>query len=434
MGERTVQEPALDQPTFVIIRMSVCRCDNPTCGRTYFRIPLPFVAPRVRYTEQARQLCVASVLRDGMPFCRVPERMAEDFHLYPSTSTVWEWHRCHTEAIDLSTAYEPWVKARFSGVLCLDEVSEGPLCLILSTDPFNDVTVAYTLETKTEGAHRPMLKQEWLDRHLATLQRIGITPQVVIRDGAVVYDAGLPATWEQARCQFHILQDITAEVLKAVNAYRKILPDPPKRPTGRPTTDTPAPEPKVKTEIWHHRSRWVSRPETLAQRESTCHDDTHRCFQQAEATILQDLCAEHPPLATVRQFMLDLWGLFDDPEASFEAVQAQYATLCAQPAYRENPHLGNALEQLAGDTLDKACRLLAYTTLPRTNNHVEGKARSFRKRQKGHDTLRRAGTIDRAMKAELLRQQARKQAQPAPIVHVQRKDDAALPLQPAQAA
>lgn len=434
VGERTVQEPSLDQPTFLIIRMSVCRCDNPTCGRKYFRVPLPFVLPRARYTEQAKQVCVASITRDGMPFRRVPERVAEDFHLYPVLSTVWEWHRDRCDGLDLSTDYEPWVRARFSGVLCIDEVYDGPLCLILSTDPLNDLTVVYTLETKEEGTKRPMLNQAWLDRHVAALQRMGITPQVIIRDGAVIYDAGLPPDWAQERCNFHLLQDITTEVLKAVNAYRKTLPDPPNRPTGRPTAEAPAPLPKVKTEIWHHRYLWVSRPETIARREHHCHDDTHRCVQRAEATILQDLCAEHPPLATVRQFMLDIWGLFDDPDARVDIVNARYDHLCEQLAYRENPHLWKALAQLSGATLEQACRFLDYTNLPKTNNHVEGKARSFRKRQKSHDKLRRTETIDRAMKAELLRQQARKQARQEPIVRLQWKDHAHLQTPPAQAA
>lgn len=368
------------------------------------------------------------------PSVGVPERAAEDFHLYPSKSTVWEWHRHTTEAIDLATGYEPWVQARFSGVLCLDEVYDGPFCLILSTDPLNDLTVASTLETKAEGQQRPMMNQVWLERHLAELRRIGITPQVVIRDGAVVYDAGLPADWVQERCYFHLVQDITGDLLKAVNAYRKTLPDPPKRPMGRPSAEASPPAPRVQTEIWHHRYLFVTRPATLQARQRTCGHTTHQCFGRPYEEILQALCVEHPPLATVRQCLLDLWGLFDDPEADSATVKARYTDLCARSAYRDNLHLWKALERLAGATLEQACRFWDYANLPKTNNHVEGKARSFRKRQKSHDTLRRSATIDRAMKAELLRQQARKQARQDPIVHVQRKDDASPHVHPAQAA
>lgn len=424
IGERTLQEPHLDHPTFLLVRMSVCRCDNPVCDRKYFRVPLPFAAPGARYTDQAKQLCVSSITRDGMPFSRVPDRVAEDFHLYPSTSTVWTWHRQEAEEVDLTQDYAPWVKAQFSGVLCIDEVYDGPFCLILSTDPLNDVTVAYTLEKKAKDMQRPMMNQEWLNRHLAELKRIGIHPRVVLRDGAVVYDEGLPGEWKQGRCLFHIVQDITDDVLKAINAYRKSLPDPPKRPKGRPKADAPPPAPNVKTEIWHHRYLWVSRPETIEERDRTCSHEHHRCFEHAEEKILQELCAEHPPLHTARDFMLEIWSLFDDPDARFEEIQARYDTLGTHPAYRENAHLQKALERLSGDTLEKACRFLEYENLPKTNNHVEGKARAFRKRQKSHYKLRRSGTIDRALKMDLMRQKARKQAQGKPAVRLKPNSDA----------
>jgi hypothetical protein len=255
-----------------------------------------------------------------------------------------------------------------------------------------------------------------------------------MRDGAVIYDQGLPEDWMQARCIFHLLQDITDDVLKAVNAYRKTLPDPPKRPRGRPQADAPPAAPNVKTEIWHHRYLWVSRPQTIEEKNRTCSHPTHRCFEQAEADILQDLCEEHPPLLTFRAFMLDIWGLFDDPDASFEQVHTRYEALCQKPAYRDNVHLQQALERLSGDTLQKACRFLEYENLPRTNNHVEGKARRFRKRQKSHYKLRRSATIDRALKMDLMQHKARKQAQGKPIVRLRRTSDAQEQTSVAQAA
>ncbi len=125
--------------------------------------------------------------------------------------------------------------------------------------------------------------------------------------------------------------------------------------------------------------------------------------------------------------MLDIWGLFDDKEAGFDAVQARYDTLCDTPAYRDDPHLWDALQKLSGDTLKKACRFLEYENLPKTNNHAEHEARSFRKRQKGHYKLRRSHTIDRAMKAEMMRQKARKEARGDAIVRLKRKGEASYP-------
>lgn len=423
-GQRTIQEPDLEKPSFLIVHMSVCQCKNPDCQTRYFRIPLPFIAPRMRYSPEAVSYSVESVRRDGMPFCRVPDRMANDFHLYPVTSTVWGWQKDACDGIDLSKDYDPFVKATFSGVLCMDEVYDGPFCMILSTDPINDITVAYTLETKASDQQRAGFCQAWLDRHLARLEKIGIEPQAVIRDGAVIYDNGLPADWDQKRCEFHLLQDITKDVLKAVHAYRKSLPDPPKRSRGRPKADAPPAPAPIKTEIWHHRYLFVSREETIKERERTCGHSNHLCCGRSEDEILTDLCDAHPCLGTIRRFMGDIYDLFSDAYTSLDQVQSRYQVLSLTPEYRDNVDLSRALAHLQGDTLAKACLHLFYDNLPRTNNHVERKARQFRKGQKHHYKLRRSHTIDRAMKADLIRQKQRKQARGDPVVRLRKKTDA----------
>lgn len=423
-GQRTIQEPDLEQPSFLMVHMSVCHCKNPDCQTHYFRIPLPFIAPRMRYSPQAVSYSVDSVRRDGMPFCGVPSRMADDFHVYPVKSTVWGWHARACEAIDLGQDYDPFVKAVFSGVLCIDEVYDGPFCLILSTDPLNDITVAYTLETKASDQQRAGFCQAWLDRHLARLEEIGIKPQAVIRDGALIYDRGLPEGWDQQRCQFHLVQDITKDVLKAVNAYRKSLPDPPQRSQGRPKADAPPVPPREKTEIWQHRFLFVSRQETIEERQRTCAYESHQCCGQSQTELLTDLCNAHPSLGTIRSFMTDIYDLFNEDYERLDQVQSRYQVLCLTPAYQENADLSRALAHLQGDTLGKACLHLCYDNMPRTNNHAEGKARRFRKGQKHHYKLRHSHTIDRAMKAELIHQKQRKQTRGDPRVRLQEKTDA----------
>ena len=433
-GQRTIQEPDLEKPSFLMVHMSVCQCKNPDCPTHYFRIPLPFIAPRMRYSPEAVSYSVESVRRDGMPFCRVPDRMADDFYLYPVKSTVWGWHGRLCDAIDLSKDYDPFVKATFSGVLCMDEVYDGPFCMILSTDPINDITVAYTLETKMPEKKRAGFCQAWLDRHLARLAKIGIDPQVVIRDGSPVYDNGLPCDWDQARCVFHLLQDITKDVLKAVNAYRKSLPDPPKRSRGRPKADAPPAPASIKTEIWHHRYLFVCHDETIEERARTCAHLNHPCYGRSEDDILTDLCDAHPRLGTIRRFMGDIYDLFSDEYTSLDQVQSRYQVLCLSPEYRDNVDLYRALSHLQGDTLEKACLHLLYDNLPRTNNHVERKVRRFRKGQKHHYKLRRSHTIDRAMKADLMRQKQRKQARGDPVVRLRKKADATAQEQLARVA
>ena len=49
-------------------------------------------------------------------------------------------------------------------------------------------------------------------------------------------------------------------------------------------------------------------------------------------------------------------------------MKSQYETLCAQSAYQAIPALKKALQRLEGETLEKACRFLAYENLPKTNS------------------------------------------------------------------
>lgn len=423
-GPRTIQEPDLEQPSFLIVHLSVCHCKNPDCQTHYFRLPLPCIEPRMRYSPDAVSYSVDRVTRDGMPFCRVPDRMADAFHLYPVKSTVWGWHARACEAIDLAKDYAPFVKATFAGVRCRDEVYDGPFCLLLATDPLNDIPVVYTLETQASDQQRAGCCQAWLDRHLARLEEIGIQPQAVIRDGALSYDRGLPAGWDQQRCQFHLVQDMTKDVLKAVNAYRKSLPDPPQRSKGRPNADAPPAPANIKTEIWHHRFLFAGHEETIEAQKRPCPHENHPCGGQSETEILTELCDAHPSLGTIRSVMPDIYALFNGDYERVDQVQSRYQVLCLTPAYQENADLSRALAHLQGDSLEKACLHLAYDNLPRTNNHAEGKARRFRKRQKHHYHLRRSHTRDRAMKAELIHQKQRKQTRGDPVVRLQEKADA----------
>ena len=58
------------------------------------------------------------------------------------------WCRAFAEQVDFSTDYQPWVVANFSGILCVDEVYQGDLALLLAVDPAapdGDRLVGYTL-------------------------------------------------------------------------------------------------------------------------------------------------------------------------------------------------------------------------------------------------------------------------------------------------
>ncbi len=77
----------------------------------------------------------------------VPDRLARDFWIKPDEKMVRPWCRTYAAEIDFAVDYQPWVVASFSGILCLEEVYQGDLALLLAVDPAppnRDRLIGYT--------------------------------------------------------------------------------------------------------------------------------------------------------------------------------------------------------------------------------------------------------------------------------------------------
>ena len=140
----------LDQPIVLVVEVSVHVCA--TCSRM-FRAQPPFLRPRAIYTRRVVQKAVEAVFCDGMAARCVPDRLARDFWVKPSEKMVRLWCHAYAAEIDFDVDYQPWVVANFSGILCVDEVYQGDLALLLAVDPAapdGDRLVGYTLLPKTK--------------------------------------------------------------------------------------------------------------------------------------------------------------------------------------------------------------------------------------------------------------------------------------------
>ena len=84
-----------------------------------------------------------------------PARLARDFWVQPSETMIRTRCRCYCAGLDFSTDYLPWVVREFSGILCVDEVYQGDLALLLAADPAapdGDRLVGYQLVQGTVDA------------------------------------------------------------------------------------------------------------------------------------------------------------------------------------------------------------------------------------------------------------------------------------------
>jgi hypothetical protein len=226
----------LEHPVLLLITVSVHFC--PTCHH-YFRAQPPFLRPDASYTNRVVQKAIQSVYHDGMAFRRAAERLARDFWVRPSEGSIRRWCRIASQQIDLAVDYLPWVVQEFSGVLCVDEVYQGDLALLVAVDPAapdGDRLVGYQLITGT-------VKQADIERLLTRVRAAGIHPDQVITDGSSLYPSLLKQIWPAAAhqlCLFHETRRVTEAVQQVVRAVRAMLPKlppaAPAPPSNQPST------------------------------------------------------------------------------------------------------------------------------------------------------------------------------------------------------
>lgn len=253
-AKRVAIDLHLDHPILLLVTVSVHYCS--TCQR-YFRAQPPFLRPDAIYTNRVVSTAVQSVYQDGMAMRRVTERLARDFWVQPSEKTVRVWCKDYQATLDFETDYQPWVVSEFSGILCIDEVYQDKLALLVAVDPAapdGDRLVGYQLVIGS-------FDSDDVETFLYRLKEAGIEPDEVITDGSSLYPAVLSQVWPRAAhqlCLFHETRRVTGGVMKLVNSIRKSLPTPPPSTTRRGTSslrhhppgDDPS-DPAVQR--WQHR-------------------------------------------------------------------------------------------------------------------------------------------------------------------------------------
>jgi hypothetical protein len=223
VARRTAIDIDLDQPTLLAVRVGVHYC--PACHH-YFPAQPPFLRPDAIYTQRVVRQAIAAVDSDGMAFRTVGQRLARDFWVQPSEAIIRRWWHASHNAIVLDDAYQKWIVAEFSGMLCVDELYQHDLALLLAVDPAapeGDRVVGYQLVRGTVDAAT-------VARFLTRLAAVGIQPDEVITDGSALYPAVLATVWPQAAhqlCLFHETRRLTIAAQAVIRQVRKALPVPP---------------------------------------------------------------------------------------------------------------------------------------------------------------------------------------------------------------
>ena len=381
---------ALGRHSRIVARVGVyhARCG---CVR-YFQAPIPGVAKGGKYSLAVRDVIVNSLVRDRLPYRKVQERMREDFLLPVSVGFI---HDCFQWGYDQINTQERrrWAVENFSGVLCIDEVHDGPRVILYATDPLCDITIHFAINEVNDQDH--------MNAFLAELKAMGINPYVVITDGSPLYKDALQENWkgiDHQLCVFHVIKEVNALVLDALRAIKNRLRQQGhkgrRRKHGRPTKAT-------------QKQRQYRKSRTREQEATFLWENQHLIVRKKESMTaqdqetLQDMVRIAPEIGTLRRFNQEFYGLFQR-EISPQKARYRRTRMASNLDYQENPFLKRALRKLRKERFEKMIVFLKHGgNFERTSNHVERNNRSFRMLQKTRYKRRTARTICMAIELDL---------------------------------
>jgi len=280
----------------------------------------------------------------------------------------------------------------FSGYIAVDELYDGPFCVVSLVDNRAFTRLMYRVLEKapTQDDIRALLRD-----FKAHCDARGLTIRGVTTDGSSLYPAPLaevfPGVPHQV-CRFHVLREVTKAVLHALAKLRKEMRARlPERPRGRPKRG---------------QSREVRRAKRQEQRIDDLFEHRHlfvrRKLTAAEGRTLRRITRGLPRLRTLRAIMDEVYRLFDRRCRAATAL-ARLAKL--RTRVRRFKRIGRALEKLYTPNLEKALTYLDDRLLPGTSNAVERGNRRYRKAQRSVYSVRTAEHIRRRIALDMHREQ-----------------------------
>jgi hypothetical protein len=304
--------------------------------------------------------------------------------------------------------YLAWALADFSGYLAIDELYDGPFCVLSIVDNRTFKRLFYQVLSQAPTQDDMIA---FFQRFQAVLQRRHLTVRGITTDGSPLYPAPILAVFGPVPhqiCEFHILKDLTHAILRAVAQVRKHLTEQqPNLSRGRPT--------KAKRKLARQRQRLQQKITDLFEHR---HLFVQRHLPPAEQATLQHITRNLPQLRALRDIMNEVYRLFDRRCRTATAL-AKLARL-RQRVHRFT-HLRQVLKGLFSANLEKALTFLDDRLLGATSNAVERGNRRYRKMQKTVYRVRTADHIADRLALDLFREaSAQPRASTLNLLHADR--------------
>jgi transposase-like protein len=311
-------------------------------------------------------------------------------------------------------AYLDEALSGFSGYLAVDEVYDGPFCVLCVVDNRAFSRLACCVLDHAPS-HEDVLA--FLGSFKDELGRRGKSVAGVTTDGSPLYPKALAQLWPGVRhqvCEFHVIKEVTKAVLHALAKLRKEMAARiPKQPRGRPSRRRQAQARRIAqqkqrvADLFEHRHLFV-----------------RHHLGEAQKAKLQTLTRGLPRLRVLRGIMDEVYRLFDrrcTTQTALDKLQR------LRRRARRFKKLGKSLDKLKSPTLEKALLFLDDKLLPSTSNAVERGNRRFRKAQKSVYSVRTKEHVEQRLALDMQREQrAPRRQQTAKTLHRARSEAVSL--------
>ncbi len=286
-----------------------------------------------------------------------------------------------------------WALADFSGYLTIDELYDGPFCVLSIVDNRTFKRLFFQVLD-----HDPTQVDmvAFFQRFQALLDARQLTVHGITTDGSPLYPDTIQTVFGPVPhqiCTFHMLKDINQAVLRAVAQERKRLATKkPKLGRGRPT---PAKRRLARqarrlqakiADLFEHRYLFIQRHLTSTER-----------------ATLDRITRGLPQLRALRTIMDHVYQLFDR-RCRTDTARAKLARL-RQRVHRFK-QVREVLKALFSVNLEKALTFLDDRLLGATSNAVERGNRRYRKMQNTVYRVRTYAHIVQRLALDLFREKA----------------------------
>ena len=381
-----------DRPVDLVVTFSRHRCLR--CGCCFPCDISDLALPYCLYTRRVQQRAVRLVVEDGLPYRNASWHLWRDHRVFVPWATIQNWVEAagKKKVESISTTYLDEALANFSGYLAIDEVYDGPFCILSVVDNrrYNRLAFRVLDHDPTQDDVRAFLSE-----FKGQLDSRGLVVLGITTDGSSLYPSVLKELWPDARhqiCVFHVIKEIAKAVLHALAKLRKEMTAKiPKQLRGRPSKERQgqawliARQKQQVAESFEHRYLFVRHHLSAAQKK-----------------LLQKLMRGRTELRALRKIMDEVYRLFDRRCKTQTALKKLQKL---RRRVRRHKELGKCLDKLKSPTLEKALEFLDDKLLGATSNAVERANRRFRKAQKSIYSVRTKEHLEERLALDMHREQ-----------------------------